>query len=140
MSKVVARSTTEPFTTQLSVRSHTWVVDEPEESGGQDIGPTPYEQFLGSLAACAVITAQMYAKRKEWPLESISIETERRLIDAEECPDCSTQKGKVLEVAFKVHISGPLTEEQRSRIYDIVGRCPVKRAVEGEVKFRSELT
>jgi putative redox protein len=139
MSKVLANSTGKLFTTLLSTRSHTWVADEPEESGGEDIGPTPVELLLGSLAACAVITAQMYAKRKEWPLESITVEADRRMLDAKDCPDCESAQGKVMEVMFKVLIRGPLSEEQRSRLFEIAGRCPVKRAVEGEVKFRSEL-
>lgn len=139
MSRVLANSTGKPFTTLLSTRAHTWVADEPEATGGEDIGPTPVEQFLGSLAACAVITVQMYAKRKEWPLESITVDAERRMIDAKDCPDCESKAGKVLEVMFNVELRGPLSEEQRARLFEIAGRCPVKRTVEGEVKFRSAL-
>ena len=139
MSKVLARSSSEFYTTQLTARSHTWVADEPEDNNGQDLGPTPVEQFLGSVAACSVITAQLYARRKGWPLESISVAAERRMMDAADCPDCETTKGKIMEVTLEVELTGPLSEEQRSRIHEIAGRCPVKRAVEGEVKFRSSL-
>lgn len=44
---------------RVSVRGHELVVDQPVDDGGDDLGPTPTELFVASLAAC---TAH-YARR-----------------------------------------------------------------------------
>ena len=136
MESIVVRSTGTPYTTRISVGHHEWLADEPPESEGQDRAATPFQQFLGSIGSCSIITAQMYARRKGWPLESLEAEVTHERIDAADCPDCETKKGKVSEITLQFRIEGDLTEEQRERILEIAGRCPIKRAIEGEVKFR----
>lgn len=44
---------------RISVRGHELVVDQPVDAGGDDLGPTPTELFVASVAAC---TAH-YARR-----------------------------------------------------------------------------
>jgi len=44
---------------RIAVRGHELVVDQPREDGGEDIGPTPTELFVASLAACVA----HYARR-----------------------------------------------------------------------------
>jgi uncharacterized OsmC-like protein len=47
---------------------HTWTGDEPESLGGGNTGPSPSRLILSGLASCTVVTVQMYAARKQWPL------------------------------------------------------------------------
>ncbi|MFZ0428621.1 MAG: OsmC family protein [Acidobacteriota bacterium] len=136
MLQVTVRSTGIPYTTRIMTSSHEWLADEPLESEGQDQAATPFQQFLGAIAACSVITAQMYARRKQWPLESVQIAISHERIDAADCPDCETRTGKISEFTLRVELEGDLTAEQRQRLLEIAGRCPVKRAIEGEAKFR----
>jgi putative redox protein len=136
MEPIVVRSTGTPYTTRISTRNHEWLADEPPESEGQDRAATPFEQFLGSIGSCSIITAQMYARRKGWLVESIEAEVTHERINAADCPDCQTQTGKVSEITLKFRIEGDLNDEQRARLVEIAGRCPVKRVIEGEVKFR----
>lgn len=139
MQEIVIRSTGTPYVTRIRTRSHEWLADEPTESDGQDEAATPFEQFVGAIGSCSVITAQMYARRKGWPLEEIEIEIGYRRINAADCPDCETEKGKIAEFTMQIQMKGELSPDQRDRLLDIIGRCPVKRAVEGEVKFRMSM-
>jgi putative redox protein len=87
-----------------------------------------------------VITAQMYARRKQWLLESVRVVAQYARIKAEDCPDCKTAKGFLSEITLHMDLSGDLAVEQKERILEIAGRCPVKRALEGEIKFRAQLS
>lgn len=37
---------------RITVRGHELIVDQPRQDGGDDLGPTPVELFVGSLASC----------------------------------------------------------------------------------------
>ncbi len=62
------------YKVEFDTGSHRFLADEPVISGGEDAGPTPYDLLLASLAACTVITLQMYAGRKNWQLEDVEVE------------------------------------------------------------------
>jgi uncharacterized OsmC-like protein len=70
--RVVAR-TGEGLRTEIEAGTHALVADEPESLGGTDAGPTPYDYLLAALGGCTAITLRMYADRKGWPLESVTV-------------------------------------------------------------------
>jgi putative redox protein len=106
---------------EVEIREHRLIVDEPEETGGGDQGPTPTELLAASLASCTAITIEMYANRKEWDLGDVEVTTDF----TEATADTSAR--------FKVEIKSPaeLTDEQRDRILTIAHKCPVHRALMG---------
>ena len=55
---------------------HRLVIDEPEESGGANQGPSPTRTLAGTLAACTAITMEMYADRKGWDVGELEVEVE----------------------------------------------------------------
>lgn len=128
-----------PYLVSLSNGNHTWLADEPETHGGGDRGPTPMELFLGSLGACTAVTTAMYAQRKGWPLEQVAVSLGHRRLTPEEAASSGSTAATVSEISVRLRLVGPLTAEQRDRLAEIAGRCPVKRTVEGEVRFKSEL-
>ena len=109
-----------------------FVSDTPAAEGGKDLGASPVALLTAALAACKTMTARMYASRKEWPMESIRVNVRhvRRTID-----------GKQRD-AFEcdVLIKGDLTDEQRTRIYEITGMCPVHKMLVGETVVESTLS
>jgi putative redox protein len=139
MRKVTAISEKEPYAVEIMTEKHHWEADEPRDLGGDDQGPSPYELLLSGVGACAAITARMYAQRKGWPLDSIRVELEHSKIRAEDCADCKTKKGPVSMISIRISVTGDLDDRQRRRIFEIAGKCPVKRTLEGEIKISSEL-
>lgn len=123
----------------IAARSHVWKADEPGESGGSDSGPTPYEMILAALGACKAVTMRIYADRKGWPLEEARIRLRHDRIHAEDCMTCETKEGKVDRIDVEVELHGALSAEQRERLHDIAGRCPVHRTLTSEIDIQSRL-
>ena len=106
---------------------HTWKADEPLEKEGEDTGPTPYELLLASLAACTLITLQLYARHKGITLERVSARYEHQKQDD---VDESGRKKVVDVLTSDVKIEGEFSEAQRERLAQIVSRCPVHKTIE----------
>ena len=138
---MLVATTKSGYQVEITSGNHTWIADEPEGIG-DDTGPTPYDLLLSSLAGCTLITVQMYARRKGWPLEKAQIELRQDHVHATDCADCETEgNARVQIIEAKLTLSGPLDEEQRSRLMEIAHRCPVHRSLTMETKIRlSEAT
>lgn len=127
------------FANEVAAGLHRFIADEPAGVGGDDAGPSPYDLLLASLGTCTSMTLRMYARRKKWPLEHVEVTLTHRAIHARDCEDCETEDGHVLEIVRRVVLSGDLDEKQRERLTEIADRCPVHRAITGEVKIRTTL-
>jgi putative redox protein len=103
---------------RLRVRTHTFAADLLPDSGGTDAAPGPHDYFDAALAACKALTATIYARKKGWPLERVETRVER---------DASQEVHGHYRLLVQVAFHGPLTDEQRARLYEIVGRCPVHK-------------
>lgn len=92
--------------------------DVPPAVGGDGLAPDPHDYFDIALGTCKAITVQMYAKRKQWPLEGVTVTVQR--------DDRQEAKGIYkLDVALTLHgIDDP---EQRAKLEDISHRCPIQR-------------
>jgi uncharacterized OsmC-like protein len=84
------------------------------------------------------MTAALYARRKQWPLESVTVRLRHSRVHALDCADCETKEGLLDRIDLSLELTGPLTDEQRSRIHEIAERCPVRRTLESEIEIRSE--
>ncbi len=118
---------------------HTLAADEPERLGGADSGPSPYELLLASLGACTSITVRMYADRKQWPLERISVRLKHEKIHARDCAECETREGRLDRIEREISLDGPLDAEQRGRLMEIADKCPVHRTLHSEVVVETRL-
>ncbi len=113
----------------IQVRDHTLIADEPVSDGGQNQGPTATELLLGALGACAAITTKMYAGRKQWPLEGVEIDLNTERFKAPDYPAYVGAESFVREFRQRIVFKGPLTHEQKERLLEIAGKCPVHRAL-----------
>ena len=125
------------FTAEVRSSQHVWTGDEPERLGGADLGPNPYEQLLGALGSCVVMTLRMYASRKNWPLEGIEVRLRHDRIHAEDCEDCEAKEGRIDRIRKVLTLDGPLSAEQLDRLVEISERCPVQRTITGEIKIET---
>jgi putative redox protein len=114
---------------QVQIRSHEITADEPRSSGGEDSGPSPQELLAASLASCTAVTIQMYAERKGWEIDDLTVD-----VDYE-----PAQRGSPTRFSMTVGLPKELPEEARERLMQIAAKCPVHRALEGEVMFDEHL-
>ena len=137
---VVVRGGKRGFATLISAGGHPLLADEPASvPGGTDTGPSPYGLLLAGLGACTSMTLRMYADRKRWPLDAVTVRLKHEKIHAEDCADCETKTGRVDAITRELTVVGDLDAEQRQRLLEIADRCPVHRTLEGEIKIRTEL-
>ncbi|MGD8727708.1 MAG: OsmC family protein [Gemmatimonadales bacterium] len=124
--------------TQVSLSNgrHSWRADEPPDAGGTDIGPTPYEVLIGSLAACTLITLALYCRHKKIPLKSVSATYEHGRVHAKDCEDCGDSKASYIDqITSRIRIAGTFDDAQRKRLEQIAGRCPVHKTLEHPVRM-----
>jgi putative redox protein len=107
------------FVQNISVDPHVFQADEPSENGGKDAGPDPHELLLAALGACAGITVQMYADRKQWPLEGVQFVLSYAKFPAEDRADSDTKIGMVAGVEMGISFAGDLSEDQQLRLLEI---------------------
>jgi putative redox protein len=122
--KATARRTG-TFTHEIDVREHRLKADEGQSVGGDDEAPNPQELLAASLASCTAITVEMYAKRKGWDVGDIEVE-------AEYTP---AERGAPTRFRLVVRLPKTLSDEQVERLSVIAAKCPIHRALDGEVMF-----
>ena len=113
----------------VQVREHQLTVDEPLEEGGDDAGPDPLELLAVSLASCTAITMEMYAARKGWEIGHVEV-------DVEYSP---AERGCPTKFQLVMRLADDLPEDQVERLRAIAAKCPVHRALDGEVMFQERI-
>ncbi|WP_350285399.1 bifunctional alpha/beta hydrolase/OsmC family protein [uncultured Croceitalea sp.] len=129
----------EGFTTQMKVGNHYLLADEPEDFGGKDYGPSPYELVSAGLSACTAMTLQMYARRKGWILANVEVHTSYSKTHAEDCEHCESDTAKIDTFTREIKLTGDLNEQQRSKLVAIADKCPVHRTLHSETQVITTL-
>lgn len=144
--KTISASVTEngkgPFGVDIDVSGHRLNGDEPQDFGGQDLGPAPYDLLTAALGECTAMTVRWYALQQKWPLEHVSVtlrhrKVKRAELDATTLPRLPTpgQTGDRLPPMVDVFdkeitITGVnLTAEQKQKLHDVAVKCPVQRTL-----------
>jgi putative redox protein len=108
----------------------TLITDEPASIGGDDAGPDPYTLLLAALGSCISMTVTLYARRKQWPLEGVTVRLRQNRIHAKDCQECAKDtEGYVHRIERSVSFKGDLTEEQLARLKEISHKCPVHKTL-----------
>jgi putative redox protein len=123
--EVVVRTEAGGFRTEILARGHTLVADEPTALGETDEGPTPYDYLAAALGACTAMTIRMYADRRGWPLEGVTVRLRHSRVHEKDREDCETHTVGIDQLEREVELSGTLTAEQRAGLLRIADRCPV---------------
>jgi uncharacterized OsmC-like protein len=137
--QVIVRGDASGFAQQIVAGRHRLATDEPLTAGGSDSGPTPYDLLLAALGSCTSMTVAFYARRKEWPLESVTVRLSHSRIHAEDCANCETKEGRLDQIDVVIEVVGDLTEEQRRRLVEIAEKCPVHRTLQSEIVIRTRI-
>jgi putative redox protein len=109
----------------VKVREHRMGVDEPNETGGDDTGPSPQELLAASLASCTAVTMEMYAVRKGWDVGDLEVS----------CEYTPAERGCPTRFSLVLRFPPALSDEQVAKLKVIAAKCPVHRTLDGEVMF-----
>jgi uncharacterized OsmC-like protein len=134
---VVVRGSAAGFAQEISAGQHHLKSDEPASAGGTDTGATPYDLLLAALGSCTSITLGMYARRKGWPLEDVTVNLRHSKVHVSDCVDCETKDVMMDRIERDIHLTGPLTPEQKSRLIEIADKCPVHRTLTSTIQIKT---
>ncbi|MCS6968981.1 MAG: OsmC family protein [Bernardetiaceae bacterium] len=123
MEKVIFHIRREHYRSILTNGKHEIITDEPAELGGSDLGLSPIELLIGSLAACTGITLRMYADRKGWLLEEIQVSVSMQY-------DKHANKNIIYR---HIQFIGDLTQEQQNRLLEIANACPIHKTLQNPI-------
>jgi putative redox protein len=127
--KAIIVLTNKNYLAESKMRHHFATIDEPTDFGGDDNAPTPVEYLLTAIGSCVAITLRMYAERKGWDLGKISVDVSQKTE--------TTDKGVVKSLVENISFEKDITEDQRKRLKNIAGKCPVAKMVKGETQIET---
>lgn len=136
---VIVRGAGDGFAQEITAGTHHLRSDEPISAGGTDSGPTPYDLLLASLGSCTSMTMAMYARRKRWPLERVTVSLRHSRTHVEDCAACETHDTKLTVIERNISLDGPLSEDQRGRLLEIANRCPVHLTLSSKMEIRTRV-
>jgi uncharacterized OsmC-like protein/alpha/beta superfamily hydrolase len=137
--QVITRIGKSELVTDILADGHHLVADEPIAMGGSNLGPTPYDYLLAGLGACTAMTLRLYADRKDWPLDSVTVRLNQQKIHAADCETCETKEGRLDQIQRQIELAGALDDQQKERLLQIANRCPVHRTLKSEIVIKTEL-
>jgi len=115
----------------IDVRAHFLTVDQPYADGGQDLGPTPTELFVASLAGCVGFYAERFLRRHGIAAEGLRV-------------DCDFEMGerpaRVESIAIKLRLPPGFPESRRAAMMAVVEHCTVHNSLTRPPTVGIELT
>lgn len=121
---------TQKYLCTISWRNGTFVMDEPENIEGKDLGPDPYSTLLASLAGCTLSTLRMYIDRKGWDIPEINISLN---LSQENNPELTTT------ISRTITFSNTIEEDIKSRLLIIAEKCPVSKILKNQVLINTTI-
>src|SRR6266511_1691709 len=133
---VIVTGDARSFGQEIVAGKHHLLAGEPVSAGGGDAGPDPYDYLLASLGVSTSMTVGLYARRKQIPLENITVSLRHSRIYAKDCEECETEEGMLDRIDVEVELTGALSAEQHAKLMDIAAKCPVHRTLTSEINIR----
>ena len=134
MSDVTVRSLSNLQNEVMYGLDRTLIADEPVEAGGEGAGPDPYALLLAALGSCISMTVTLYARRKQWPVQSVTVHLRQKRVHAKDCAECDqTMDTYIHRIERSVQVEGDLSEEQHARLQEIAHKCPVHKTLSSQI-------
>ena|SRR6185503_2691645 len=135
--EVIVRGSGAGFAQSIAVDGgHQLTADEPEELGGNGTGATPYDLLLAALGSCTSMTVGLYARRRGWPLEDVTVRLHHERVHETDCEDCFEHPRRIERINLSLELVGPLTDEQRDMLRQIAARCPVHKTLTASIAIQ----
>ena len=123
---VIVRGNATGFLQEVVSGNHHLRADEPVSVGGTYAAPGPYDYLLIALGVCTSMTVGLYARRRQLPLENITVSLRHSRIHAEDCEECETKQGMLDRIDTEIELTGLLTAEQRAKLVEIAGNRVIR--------------
>ena len=136
---MIVRGAADGFVQEIIAGPHHLRSDEPASVGGTETGATPYDLLLAALGSCTSMTVAMYARRKKWTLEHVTVRLRHSRVHAEDCAACETQNAWLTVIDREIALEGSLDDNQRARLLAIANRCPVHLTLTSRIDIRTTL-
>ena len=136
---VIVHGAADGFVQEITAGPHHLRSDEPTSVGGTETGAKPYDLLIAALGSCTSMTMAMYARRKKWPLERVTVRLRHSRVHAEDCAVCETQNARLTVIDREISVDGSLDEDQRARLLAIANRCPVHLTLSARIEIRTKL-
>ena len=127
MRKVISQFGEGPLQQKLITGDLHFLADAEVSKGGAGTGPSPHEYLGAALAACTSMTLKMYAGRKEMKLDNVIV-----TVDIERVDDVET-------FTRDIQLIGNLTAEESQRLLEIANKCPIHKALAGQIQIKTQL-
>ena len=125
---MIKGSRTGNLAASLKTVSHTMTSGLSLKLGGNDEGPNPHEFIEAGLAACTILTCQLYANRKGWNLVSTTVSVSI-------VSETKAASGFIREINFE----GDLSDAQREQLFDIANKCPIHNLLESKITVETKI-
>jgi len=127
MRKVESQFGEGPLQQKLSAGDLHFLSDAEVSKGGSGTGPSPHEYLGAALAACTSMTLKMYASRKAMSLENAIVIVDIERID------------NVEKFMRDIQLIGNLSAEEKERLMEIANKCPIHKALAGQIQIKTQL-
>lgn len=81
------------------------------------------------------MTVLLYSRRKGWPVEGVTVECSHRRVSRTGSESGAGHE----EIRSRITIEGDLSDDQRDRLLQIAGRCPIHRTLESKPRMIEEI-
>lgn len=118
--------------TTLTNGRHAWHADVDTTLGSDDLAPDPHDLLDSALAACTVLTLELYIRRRKMAVTDLRVDITH--------VEGKIEDGRVrYQLQRSLHIEGDITPEERAKLLEIANKCPIHRLLEGETSVTTAL-
>lgn len=115
----------EGFKTEIKC-SHDFIIDQPKQGGGNDLGPNPMEIFLSSLPACICAIGRIVSNQKRLNVRGIHVSLEADIDKSFLLGQTTEGRAGFTEIRTFVDIDADMTQEEKEEfLHEIERRCPI---------------
>lgn len=116
---------------EVMVRHHRLVVDEPPDREGDDGGPSPLELVVSGLCACETVTMKRMADKMRMRVDGFEVEA-RGTIDRRGRKGTADVPAHFLRVEVRARVKTAESDERVQRLKELVERhCPMATLMRG---------
>lgn len=81
------------------------------------------------------MTLEFYARREKIPLEGVEAKVTHDREYAKDCADCLSTGGYIHRFRIELTLTGALSAEQKQKLLEVAGRCPVAKTLSNEIRI-----